>query len=154
MNVGPDGNPAVAVVDDDVTKLAARLRLAVGRLNRRMRTDAQASLPPLQLAALATIDEYGPLRLSDLAKREAVTVPTMSRVLASLDAEGLVVRTPDPQDARGVLIRISEEGARRLAESRSLRTAYLARRLARLDTAQREALRAALPALEALLADD
>lgn len=154
MNVRPDGNPAVVVADDDVTALAARLRLAVGRLNRRMRTDARGSLPPLQMAALVTIAEHGPLRLSDLARREAVTVPTMSRVLSALDAEGLVARASDPQDARSVLIRISEEGERRLAEARNLRTAFLARRLVRLDESQREALRAALPALEALLVDD
>lgn len=140
--------------DDDLTELAARLRLAVGRLNRRIRIDGRESIPPLQLSALVTIEQHGPLRLSELARREAVTAPTMSRVLAALDENGLVVRTPDPQDARGVLVTLSEEGARRLAEVRSHRTALVARRLTRLDDDQRTALHAALPALEALLVDD
>jgi DNA-binding MarR family transcriptional regulator len=78
----------------------------------------------------------------------------MSRVLAALDEHGLVVRSPDPQDARGVLVTISGEGTRRLAEVRSHRTALVARRLARLDGPQRAALEAAMPALEALLVDD
>jgi DNA-binding MarR family transcriptional regulator len=136
------------------TELAARLRLVVGRLHRRIRIDGRESIPPLQLSALATVEQHGPLRLSELARREAVTAPTMSRVLAALDEQGLVIRTPDPHDARGVRIVLSEEGAARLAEVRSHRTALVARRLARLDDEERQRIAAALPALEALLVDD
>jgi DNA-binding MarR family transcriptional regulator len=136
------------------TELAARLRLAVGRLHRRIRIDGRESIPPLQLSALVTVEQHGPLRLTELARREAVTAPTMSRVLAALDEQGLVVRAPDPQDARGVLISLSPSGAERLAEVRSHRTALIARRLARLTDEQRALLTAALPALEALLVDD
>lgn len=139
---------------DELTELAARLRLAVGRLNRRIRIDGHESIPPLQLSALVTVEEHGPLRLSELARREAVTAPTMSRVLTALDAQGLVIRTPDPTDARGVRIVLSDEGAARLNEVRSHRTALVARRLVRLDEEQRRALDAAMPALEALLVDD
>ncbi|MEJ3651694.1 MarR family transcriptional regulator [Actinomycetes bacterium KLBMP 9759] len=139
---------------DELTELAARLRLAVGRLNRRIRIDGHESIPPLQLSALVTVEQHGPLRLSELARREAVTAPTMSRVLAALDEQGLVVRATDPQDARGVLITLAEEGSRRLNEVRSHRTALVARRLMRLDAEQRRLLSAAMPALEALLVDD
>ena len=143
MNGGPDE-----------VELAARLRLVVGRLSRRIRIDGRESLPPLQLSALVTVEERGPLRLSELARREGVSVPTMSRVLTALDEQGLVVRMPDPQDARGVLVRLSEAGEQRLAQVRSHRTALVARRLERLDAAQRASLVAALPALEALLIDE
>lgn len=136
------------------TDLAARLRLAVGRLNRRIRIDDHESVPPLQLSSLVTVEQHGPLRLSELAKREAVTAPTMSRVLSALDEQGLVHRAPDPQDARGVLITLSPAGSQRLDQMRTHRTALIARRLARLDDRQRAALEAALPALEALLVDE
>ena len=136
------------------TELAARLRLVVGRLHRRIRIDGRESIPPLQLSALVTVEQHGPLRLSELARREAVTAPTMSRVLAALDEQGLVIRTPDPHDARGVRIVLSEEGAARIAEVRSHRTALVARRLARLDEEERQRIADALPALEALLIDD
>jgi DNA-binding MarR family transcriptional regulator len=142
------------LADETLAELATRLRLAVGRLSRRVRIDGGESVPPLQLSALVTVEQYGPLRLSELARREAVTAPTMSRVLSALDEQGLVVRAADPQDARGVLITLSPDGARRLDEVRTRRTALVARRLARLDDAQRAALTAALPALEALLVDD
>ncbi len=144
--MGPD--------DDELTELAAHLRLAVGRLSRRIRIDGRESIPPLQLSALVTVEQHGPLRLSELARREAVTAPTMSRVLSALDEQGLVIRTPDPQDARGVLITLSGLGGTRLTEVRTHRTALVARRLTRLDDAQRATLAAAMPALEALLVDD
>ncbi|SDE50804.1 MarR family winged helix-turn-helix transcriptional regulator [Pseudonocardia oroxyli] len=137
-----------------LTEEATRLRLAVGRLSRRIRIDGGDSLPPLQLSALSTIALHAPLRLSELAKREAVTAPTMSRVLGALDDQGLVVRTPDPQDARGVLITLSDSGRARLDEIKTHRTALVARRLSKLDPRQREVIRAALPAIEALLEDD
>lgn len=139
---------------DARTELAARLRLTVGRLNRRIRIDGHESIPPLQLSALVTVEAHGPLRLSELARREAVTAPTMSRVLTSLVDQGLVYREPDPQDARGVLITLSSLGSGRLDEVRNHRTALVARRLARLDADQLAALQAAMPALEALLVDE
>lgn len=139
---------------DELTDLAVHLRIVVGRLHRRIRIDAQESIGPLQLSALVTVEQHGPLRLSELARREAVTAPTMSRVLSALDEQGLVVRNPDPQDARGVLVTVSELGASRLAEVRTQRTALVARRLARLDDAQRRTVAEAMPALEALLVDD
>lgn len=145
---------AQRVESDEQTDLAARLRLVVGRLHRRIRIDGRESIPPLQLSALATVEQHGPLRLSELARREAVTAPTMSRVLTALDEQGLVIRTPDPTDARGVRIVLSDEGAARLAEVRTHRTALVARRLARLDAEQRRILEAAMPTLEALLVDD
>ncbi len=135
-------------------ELAARLRLAVGRLHRRIRIDGQESVPPLQLSVLASVEQHGPLRLSELARLEGVTAPTMSRVLAALEEQGLVSRSPDPADARCARITLSEAGAQALAAVRSRRTALLARRLDRLDDGQRAALAAALPALEMLLVDD
>ena len=143
---GASGRDTGDTGDIDVieeTELAARLRLVVGRLNRRIRIDGRESVPPLQLSAMVTVEEHGPLRLSELARREAVSVPTMSRVLAALDEQGLVVR-----------VTLSDDGERRLTQVRSHRTALVARRLGRLDAEQRACLLAALPALEALLVDE
>ncbi|MEJ2864649.1 MarR family transcriptional regulator [Actinomycetospora flava] len=143
---GPSSGSAASDAD-----LPSRLRLAVGRLNRRIRVDSAAALPPLQTSVLATLEDHAPLRLSELARREAVTPPTMSRVLAALDEAGLLIRTPDPQDARSALIHLSEEGHAAIRRIRTERTASLAQRLDRLDPEQRAALEAALPALEVLV---
>ena len=134
-------------------ELAARLRLAVSRLARRIRL-ATNDIPPLQLSTLATLHQRGPQRSGELAQREAVTAPTMTRVLAALAERGLIVRTADPSDARSVVVSIAPAGAEALARVRSERTALLGARLARLTDEQRTALTAALPALEALVTDD
>src|SRR3954454_3709518 len=105
------GGAQDAAVDGVSAELTTRLRLAIGRLSRRVRIDGHESIPPLQLSALVTVEQHGPLRLSELARREAVTAPTMSRALTSLVEQGVVIREPDPQDARGVLITLSELGA-------------------------------------------
>jgi DNA-binding MarR family transcriptional regulator len=135
------------------TELATRLRLAVGRLNRRIRL-ATNDIPPLQFSALATLDKHGPLRSGELAQREAVTAPTMTRVLAALAERGLVTRESDPTDARSVRVSLSPAGIDALTRIRSERTALLGARLARLSDEQRTALVAGLPALEALVEDD
>jgi DNA-binding MarR family transcriptional regulator len=134
-------------------ELATRLRLAVGRLHRRIRL-ATNDIPPLQLSTLVTLDQHGPLRSGELAQREAVSPPTMTRVLASLADRGLAQRSADPVDARSVQVSLTPAGAVALARIRSERAALLAARLARLDPDQRHAIEVALPALEALVAAD
>ncbi|HKT05696.1 MAG TPA: MarR family transcriptional regulator [Rugosimonospora sp.] len=144
---------AAPAADATDIQLATRLRLAVGRLHRRIRL-ASNDIPPLQLSTLVSIEEYGPLRLGELAAREAVTAPTMTRVLAGLDERGLIVRATDPEDARSVRVSLSEYGRTVLEDVRSRRTALLDARLARLTPPQRAALIAALPALEALVTEE
>jgi DNA-binding MarR family transcriptional regulator len=134
-------------------ELAGRLRLAAGRLHRRIRL-AGSDLPPLQLATLASISRHGPIRPGDLAQREAVSAPVMTRVIAALDEAGLVRRSADPVDARCVNITLSPAGEDHVTRMRAQGIAYLDARIARLDAAQRAALVAALPALEALVEED
>ena len=148
---GSAGGPGAGSGAWSDADLPSRLRLAVGRLNRRIRVDSGAALPPLQTSVLATLEDQAPLRLSELARREAVTPPTMSRVLAALDDAELLVRTPDPNDARSALIHLSEAGHEAIRRIRTERTASIAQRLDRLDPQQRAALEAALPALERLV---
>lgn len=134
-------------------ELATRLRLAIGRLNRRLRLSTSGDIPPLQMSALNTMDKHGPLRLGELAQREAVTAPTMTRVLTALEDRGLAVRRPDDEDARSVLVSVTEAGHREMERVRAVHTAVLDARLAKLTPEQRATLRAALPALEALIED-
>ena len=135
------------------SELAARLRVAVGRLHRRIRLDSN-DVPPLQLSTLVSIQDHGPLRLGELAAREAVSAPTMTRVLAALDERGLIVRSQDPADARSTLVALSPDGVGVLADVRSRRTALVDARLARLTPQHRAALEAAIPALEAMVSED
>jgi DNA-binding MarR family transcriptional regulator len=132
-------------------ELAARLRLAIGRLQRRMARNAVEGLTPSQLSALAVIEQTGPVRVTEVAAREAVAPPSMTRIIASLDNLGLLDRKPDPADGRASLLVPSEAGGQLMQRIRGGRTAFLARRLETLDPEALAALTAAVPVLEALV---
>ena len=131
-------------------ELAARLRIAVGGLVRWLRQQDPGSLSPAQLSALLSVEAYGPLRIGDLAARERVSAPTMTRLVDVLAEAALVGRRTDPEDGRGQLVALSAAGESLLADIRRERTTLLVQRLAALDPDDRAALAAALPALEAL----
>lgn len=133
--------------------LAAHLRVAVARTARRLRQEAGGGLSPTMQAALATIDRHGPLTPSELAARERVQRPTVTRLIAKLEEDGLVARTADPVDRRSFLIALTPEGSALLAELRTRKDAFLAERLRRLPAEDRAALRRAAELLEGLLED-
>jgi DNA-binding MarR family transcriptional regulator len=133
--------------------LASRLRLDISRVARRLRQEAGVELSPSQTAALATIERHGPLTPSELAERERVQRPTVTRVLALLEEAGLVERAADPQDRRCSLVSISGDGRALLEAVRARKDAYLARRIDALDAADREALERAAAILERMLVE-
>ncbi len=132
----------------------ARLRLAINRIGRRMRVHGGVGPTSSQVSALATVEKFGPLRIGDLACREGVAAPTMTRVVAALDQLGYLERKPDPDDRRSSRVGISAAGHDLLESLRRDRTAYLANRVAGLTDSQRAQLVTALPVLEALAAEE
>lgn len=135
-------------------ELASRLRLAVTRMARRLRQQGDPALSPSLVAALSTIERLGPLTPSELAEAERVQRPTVTRVAARLVDAGLVQRTSDEHDARVARLAVTAEGRRVLKALRTRKTAYLARRLERLDAEDRAALERAAEVLERLLDED
>ena len=131
--------------------LASRLRLDIARMARRLRQEAGAELSPSQTAALATIERHGPLTPSELAHRERVQRPTITRVLARLEEAGLVDRASDPADRRSCLLSISGGGRELLDAMRTRKDAYLSQRLEALDADDRAALDRAAAILERML---
>lgn len=143
--------------DIPLTDSAARLRLGIVRTARRLRQEAAieaTGLTPTSTAALATIDRYGPLTPSELAKLERVRRPTVTRTLGCLDREGLIERTPDPADGRSALVRVNATGRERLRRLRGRKNAYLARRMRDMPAADVEALERAAEILERMLEDE
>ena len=134
-----------------VSSTAAHLRIAVTRTARRLRQEASVGLSPTLTAALATIERHGPLTPSELAARERVQRPTATKLVARLEADGLVGRTADPGDRRSSLIAISAEGRALLKEIRTRKNAFLAQRLRALPAEDRATLDRATRILEALL---
>jgi DNA-binding MarR family transcriptional regulator len=143
---------AVALLSDP--ELAARLRLVLNRLARRLRNQAPEDLSPSLTSTLVTVEREGPLTLGQLAASERVTPPSITRMVATLEGLGLVRREADASDRRVARVSLTTAGARVVQRTRTRKTAWLARRLGRLDAAELEALREALPVLERLLEED
>ena len=146
------------VPTDDATladpELAARLRLVLNRLARRLRNQTPGDLSPSLTSALVTIELRGPITLGKLAESERVTPPSVTRMVATLERLGLVRREADPGDRRVARVSLTPDGQRTVLRTRTRKTAYLARRLHKLDESERALVRAALPVLERLLEDD
>ena len=135
-------------VDDE---LVTRLRLALARSARRLRQESGTGLSPSLTAALATIERHGPLTPSELAARERVQRPTVTRIVDRLEELGLVTRAADPGDRRSSLITVTRAGRELLASARTRKDAFLSERLEALGAADRATLERAAALLEDML---
>jgi DNA-binding MarR family transcriptional regulator len=120
------------------------------RLSRRLRQQAIGDITPSQLSALASIAKHGELSLGSLASIERVAPPSMTRIAATLESQGLVLRRSDDVDRRVARVAISDSGRAVLDEIRNRRDAYLAVRIRDLSDEDRELLSKAIPILERL----
>lgn len=132
------------------TQTAARLRLAIARLQRIVRQQAMGGLTLSEGSCLAVIDREGPLSLTDIGAREHLSAPSVTKIVVRLEARQLVERRRDPGDRRVSLIAVSRRGAALMNRIREERTAYLHQRLLALDPASLADLVRALPVLESL----
>jgi DNA-binding MarR family transcriptional regulator len=132
---------------------AARLRMAIGKLSRRLRPTpaaVAAGLTPTQISLLLNVARQGPIRLSDLAAAEAINPTQLSRSVAHLVDIGAVQRASDQGDRRAAWVKPTATG-RRLAEKiRRERTDALNAALAELAPDERRRIEHAVPALERL----
>ncbi|WP_442543633.1 MarR family winged helix-turn-helix transcriptional regulator [Arthrobacter sp. KN11-1C] len=132
--------------------LAIDLRTAVMRTSRRLRTEASGDvLTPGQYTVLAHL-RNGSQTLRQLAEREHVQAPSMTRIVNSLTDKGFASRSADPVDGRQVQVGITPAGEEVLDEARSQRTAWLAQRVAGLSEEERLTLSRAAHILQELSA--
>jgi len=129
---------------------AARLRVAIMRMSRRLRKHELAGLTPTQLSALSTVELAGPVRLGDLAAAERIAPSTLTRLVSVLEECGYVRRCAVPEDARASTVSVTDRGRSVLSRIRQETTSLLAESLLLLPPGQQAALAAALPALEQL----
>jgi DNA-binding MarR family transcriptional regulator len=120
---------------------------------RRLRQEAGTGgeTSPTLTAALATVEREGPLTPSALADRERIQRPTATRVVARLEAAGLVTRTADQTDRRVAHVAITPAGSALLTRIRSRKNQYLARRLRELEPEEQATLAEAAAILERLI---
>lgn len=136
--------------EDDLAAVTA-LRGAVMRLARRLRhQQVERSLSSAEMQVLGILARSGPATPGELARKEQVQPPSMTRIIVLLEEKGLVRREPHPQDRRQVIVTATEPAARILAESRQLRDAWLADLARGLTEEEWARVRSAAPVLERL----
>jgi DNA-binding MarR family transcriptional regulator len=129
---------------------AARLRVAVLRLARRLRKHDLSGLTPSQLSTLSSVGKHEPVRLGDLAAAERIAPSTLTRLVNVLESLGYVRRQAAPDDARAFLVTLTPAGREVLDRIREEATSLLTGILMTLSAEEQAALSAALPALEQL----
>ncbi|NJP46921.1 MarR family winged helix-turn-helix transcriptional regulator [Actinacidiphila epipremni] len=121
------------------------------RLSRRLRNQrVDETLSPTEMSVLATLARCGSATPGELARKEHVQPPSMTRIVAMLEAKGLVRREPHPDDRRQVVVSRTEQADSMLAESRTIRNAWLADLAAGLTEEELAIMRQAAPVLEKL----
>ncbi len=139
----------------DTLALAESVRPVLLRIGRELRRETRAvGVSPEQVSLLVTI-KYAPgIGVGALAAQEHVSAPAMSNHVDRLERDGLVLRTPSPEDKRRVGLTLTAEGQRLLRRVRSRRTAWLVSRLGKLDPGELAAIEAAVEPLSRLLAKE
>ncbi|MEO6792900.1 MAG: MarR family transcriptional regulator [Mycobacterium sp.] len=133
--------------------LGADLLSVVARLNRLATQRVALPIPGAQARLLSTIEDLDEARISELAAVDHCSQPTMTTQVRRLEDAGLTTRTTDPQDARAVLIRITDQGVQTLAQVRQDRAAAIDPELDRLAPEDRRTLADAVEVLRRFLAD-
>jgi DNA-binding MarR family transcriptional regulator len=137
---------------DSRAVLADRLHsLAIHLLRRVRRGDDAAGLSAPRLSALSVVIYRGPISLTELAKAESVTAPTMTRLVQALVKSGLVEKSVDEADNRAVLLRATPAGRETLDVARARRLAAIEELLSQLDPEDARSVERAVSVLEPLL---
>ncbi|EMY33490.1 MarR family transcriptional regulator [Arthrobacter crystallopoietes BAB-32] len=84
---------------------------------------APLGISPWQSRALGELDRHGPMRLGILSERLRIAARSATEVVDGLEALGLVVRQPDPQDRRATVVSLTSEGKQRRKDIRSAQLA-------------------------------
>jgi DNA-binding MarR family transcriptional regulator len=135
-----------------IEQTADRLHsLAIHLLRRVRRTDTETGLSPARASALSVLVFGGTRTIGELAAAEQVSAPTMTRLVAGLEADGFVKRTPDARDRRVTRVSATAIGRRVLDAGRARRIAQVVELLERLSPGEQRAVSAAVACLEAVL---
>lgn len=132
---------------------ADQMHSAAIHLLRRVRgSDASAmGISPARASALSVLVFGGPRSLTELAAAEQVTTATMSKLVTAMEAEGLLRRYPDVNDARSIRIEATAKAGGILERGRSRRLELLERLLGDATSAEIDAVCTAAEVLERAL---
>jgi DNA-binding MarR family transcriptional regulator len=141
---------------EELAQAADQLFYAMRRSRAATMGQSAAGLSMAQLALLDSLTEDvrgEGLPVGKLAAGADVSVPTATRMLKQLEAGGVVTRRRSDQDERQVLIRLTEDGADRLAVMRADLRARQYQALSHFTPQERHELAAQLHRLAGIIGD-
>jgi DNA-binding MarR family transcriptional regulator len=138
----------------DAAVLAEHVRLTLVRLRRSLRRNDPPGLTATVYSALAALADHGELAIGELAEAERILPPTATRIADTLEAAGWIVRQPNPDDRRGVILAVTAAGRQHVQDRCGAASGWLASRLAGLTDVQRLVLAEALAILDSAACDD
>jgi DNA-binding MarR family transcriptional regulator len=122
----------------DSALTASELRVVLGQLIRRLRSEHR--FPLLHGSVLGRLDREGPSSVSDLAAAEKVRPQSMAQTVGELESDGLVERSPDPDDRRRAIVELTSAGRETLEADRSRRVGWLVSAIQELPKQDQEVL--------------
>ncbi len=125
------------MLDDQVGFI---LRLASQRHTAIFAARMVAGLTPTQFAALARLAEVGATSQNHLGRLIAIDVATIKGVVDRLRQRGFIAALPDPRDRRRVMLDLTDEGRRVIAEAVAAGTEITEATLAPLEPEERDRL--------------
>ncbi|MGV9667190.1 MarR family winged helix-turn-helix transcriptional regulator [Nocardia niigatensis] len=126
---------ATELIPEDTGDRLVDIVVATSRLNRLAGVLGGIDLPHAVMRALGTLDEYGPLRISEFARLDRCSQPSATALIGRLTEAGLATRAKDPDDSRAVVVELTPAGRDRPAAARGHLGNSLAARLPDLDPA-------------------
>ncbi|GAA5035180.1 MarR family transcriptional regulator [Streptomyces siamensis] len=130
------------------------LMTAVEQMVRYVRHSATAGgLGSAASSALGRLGREGPQRLTELARGENVSQPNMTQLVTRMERAGLVRRTADRTDGRGVLVEATDTGLELFRQRRAERAEALRELVEQLTEPERRVVKVALPALARAIRD-
>lgn len=146
-------NPANPLEQTSAARLAAELRVAAGRLSRRLREEAQlGDFSWSQIKVLSRLEREGPATVTTLAQAEGIKPQSMGATVATLREAGLVRGDPDPNDGRQTVLSLTETYRTKLALTRAAKEDWLNRTIeTRFDAGERQELGRAIQLINRLL---
>ncbi|PSR65685.1 MarR family transcriptional regulator [Nocardia sp. MDA0666] len=108
--------------------VASDLRVAVSRLLRQLRAQAEGSdLTKSQSSVLIRLEQGGPATATQLAHAAGMRPQSMAKIVRALEDAGLIAGTPDPADGRKTVLDLTDAARDEFRTGRRAKEDWLTR---------------------------
>jgi DNA-binding MarR family transcriptional regulator len=138
---------------ETAASIAAELRVTISRLNRRLREEGNfGDFTLSQSKVLIHLERNGPMTVTALAEAEGMRPQSMSGLVSTLKAAGMVEGTPDPNDGRQTVLDLTDKCRKTVATARAAKQDWLFRAMqSKLTPAEQTKLAGAIALLDRLI---